>query len=237
MGKGLMGRVGMTAAMLALLMAGYGCAGGAGRGPGGAGPVGPDAGPGLSGTQAGVTGAGRTGGPPATGGRTEVGQQISDLIAAIDGLDAIAPGRTTVGNDERAGPVGVSTLVLDNQAFVAIDAATLAGSGKVGDLTGGTMGGLPGAVSGIPWGPDLRVGPSTAPGASASSSEVQQMIRSYVTVVFPQIGDVFITTDPATVHRIARLSAHMQAGSPTPEQMAEARSIADGMRSAREGGQ
>lgn len=220
--------------VLALLVALSGCA----RGDRGQTPPGGAAGPEAGGTQAGLTGAGLTGGGPqgGPGAREDLGQQISDLIAAIDGIEALSVGGSIEGEAGPGGPVGVSTLVLGDEAFVAIDPASLGGGGKSGDLTGGTMGGIPGV--------DTGVGRPATPGAIPPSgglvpwgtaprtAEFDQMIRSYVTVVFPQIRDVHVTTDRDLVHRITRLARAQQAGGLTAADMAEARAIADSLRGA-----
>lgn len=202
--------VGVSAVSLALLVGTYGCAGGARDGanrggdtarPGGgaaagqgAGGVGANqAGAGAGGMQAGLT----PGGGANQAAQVDLGQQISDAVARIDGLGTMGAGTAGVaGADGAAGGqaggaaqrnIGVSTLVVTNVALVGIDAATLGG----GDTAG-----------------------------------MQERVRSQVTAAYPQIADVLVTTDPELVYRIARMAASVQRGTSMAGQMAEVAAIA-----------
>lgn len=52
-------------------------------------------------------------------------------------------------------------------------------------------------------------------------------MRSSVTSAFPQIADVFVTTDPAMVRRIAQIHGSMLAGTSVAGQIPEVMAIAN----------
>ncbi len=182
-------------------------------------------------TRAGLTGPAGTG---RQGEARDLGQQISDLVAAIDGVEAVGAGVPVSGGAGIGGPAGISTVVLGDEAFVGIDATTLVFSGKTGDMTGGVHGGLPAVGVPITGDPATRGaegttapaagGPPGAPSATGETAEFRQMIRSFVTVAFPQIREVYVTTDPVLVARIARVAGREEA------RAVEARAIADELR-------
>lgn len=208
----------------------------------GAGPVGGTTGAGHTGagiTGAGITGAGVTGagvgGAPAGGpagtarASRDLGQEISDFVAGLEvvgggvdgrGITGAAAGAAVRAGDARAGlpggagaaggagtaggragmapgrrAVGVSTLVLGNTAFVAID-------------------------------------PTTSPGLAALDARTDGLdtqIRNAVRRAFPQIGDVYVTTHPSLVRRIARITGDIQTGSSTTRYLSEMFAIAHAM--------
>jgi hypothetical protein len=91
--------------------------------------------------------------------------------------------------------IGVSTLVIGNSAFVAIDPFTSRGLASL----------------------------------DARANGLDTQVRNAVRRAFPQIGDVYVTTDPRTVSRIARITRDMQAGTSTAPYLAEMFAIAHGM--------
>ena len=189
-------------------------------------------GDGLGETRAGIAGQVGTTSP---GPAKDLGQQVSDLVAAIDGIEAVGAGMPIGGGAGVGGPVGVSTLIQGDEAFVGIDATTLAFSGKTGDLSGGSHGGIP--AVGVPittepvaWGAQGTTigtgggGPAGAPSTTGETPEFRDMLRSHITVAFPQIREVYVTTDPVLVARIARTAGREEARAD------DARAIADQLR-------
>lgn len=171
--------------------------------------------------------------------QVDLGRQISDVVAQIDGLGAtdiagaagspatgthIGTAGVAGGAGDRAGgaagqaggalpgSVGVSTLVVTNVAFVGIDTNTLArGAGNERGSAGGAGGTAPGIVG--------------APGGAGDPTGVADRVRAEVMASFPQIADVFVTTDPDLVSRIARVAGNVQSGVSMAGQMAEVAAI------------
>lgn len=196
---------------------GPGMTGGAPRGttPG---PTGGTTGGTVGSSLAGITGAGAGAGVGAgltnTAAPLDLGQQISTYVAGIEGVGrsgaAGAPSsEPRVSAQPSARSVGVSTIVLGNVAFVGLDLRTLPGGGTTsGAWSGGTTTGT-------------KVGTT-----AGTSGDWDALIRSRVIERFPQIADVFVTTDPGTVHRIARVGAHIRAGASAAPHLGEMHAIA-----------
>ncbi|HYF90783.1 MAG TPA: hypothetical protein VD969_00915 [Symbiobacteriaceae bacterium] len=186
-------------------------------------------------TRGGVTGDGTTGaGTPGAGGRiggiggggggammgaagttaaggADLGQQISYYVAGLDGIGGnaagaagttgltgagAAPGTTAAGRS-----VGVSTLIVGNVAYIGIDPATMAG-GNTGAGAGRVTYG-PGTVQG---GGGGMWTPGTV-GTAGAGGGFHAFLRDRVRTRFPQVSEVFVTTEPVTVWRIARATA------------------------------
>ncbi|HYF76493.1 MAG TPA: hypothetical protein VD973_05150 [Symbiobacteriaceae bacterium] len=175
--------------------------GGGGTGVGNAGPAGA-----AGGAQAGATGRAPGNPPP------DMGRLISNYVAGLDVINGgtnvrsgpIAGGLGGGGGGEGAGAagrdmttdmtgadtsrigrgVGVSTMVVGNRAFIGIDPTTIG----VGRTTGGA---------------DISTtGDARGPAGAGLEGYLRDRIRSR----FPQVSEVYVTTDPALVSRIARIS-------------------------------
>lgn len=183
----------------------------------------------LGGGGGGTTGVGGTAGPTTfgatgtTAARLDLGRQISFYVAGLDGIGgagtgtpagttgtATAPGTTTTGGTAAGGtvtgpagtvttlrPVGVSTLIVGNVAYIGIDAST---------LPAGTLGGTFGGGGGTFGAGRAVYGPGT-PGTAVSTAGFYGFLRDRIRTRFPEVSDVFVTTEPVTVYRIARATA------------------------------
>ena len=177
-----------------------GTTGPARTGGGGGGTV---AGPGGSPSGIGMTHtAGAVGSPAGAGSAT--GAATPGAIGAGGG-GAATGGGVGVGTPAgggltgRASTVGVSTIIVGNVAFIGIDPSSMAIAG------GGTLGG-------------------TAAGAgtiASTTGDLSTYIRSLVITQFPQLADVFVTTDKAQVSRIARIHGDMLSGMPATRMISE----------------
>jgi hypothetical protein len=180
--------------------------GGVGAGVGHAGPVGQAGAVGGGGAQAGATSRAPGNPPP------DMGRLISNYVAGLDvinggtnvrsgplagglgggggGAGAGAAGKDmatdmTGAETSRIGRgVGVSTMVVGNRAFIGIDPTTIG----VGRTTGSA---------------DISTtGDARGPAGAGLEGYLRDRIRSR----FPQVSEVYVTTDPALVSRIARIS-------------------------------
>lgn len=211
---------------------------------------------------------------------TDLGRQISAAVASMDGIGgtnrAGFMGMGTTGvNGAGARSVGVSTLVLDDIAFVGISQSTgqattgstaagtagtragltrnrtglggnwngIGGIGMTPGIEDGTVGlrragvtgagtgttgaagtgtaGTPGTTAGTTRTPGTTAGstPGTTVGtgtagttvggtqrAATNGSALFDQVRARVKAMFPQVEEVYVTTDPDLVHRIARVT-------------------------------
>jgi len=223
-----------AALLLTVVVAVTGCTGtpqrrggpGTTRTPGGTTGTNPggSSGPGTSGTGAGgptpaspsgtSSSTGTTpGGTPGTSAtarttHSDLGAQISAVVAGAD--PRVSPGAAASAVPLGNRP-GVSTLVVGNLAYVGIDLSsaptTLGGSAAHGP---GSTAYRPGTTPGTYTGPGpggTTVGPN--PQSGAGSADV---IRTRVRSAFPEIADVFVTTDPNLVARLARITGDIQSG-------------------------
>lgn len=166
------------------------------------------------GAGAGTAGAaqpGPTGRAPGTP-PTDMGRLISNYVAGLDVINGgtnvrsgpLAGGHGGGGGGSGAGAagrdmsadmtgaetsrigrgVGVSTMVVGNRAFIGIDPTTIG----VGRTTGGT---------------DISTtGDARGPAGAGLEGYLRGRIRSR----FPQVTEVYVTTNPALVSRIARIT-------------------------------
>lgn len=158
-------------------------------------------------------------------------------------------------------PVGVSTLIVDDIAFIGIDATATGAPGAGGVTPGGTMGMTTGgaAAGGGPVGTGMSMasnrmstgtGDTTGTrtgtdGVTAGSSTgltgagttaggytvtgatgMQDTVRAQVRDAFPQITEVFVTTDPVQVYRIARVTGAADTATTLSGRISEIMSIA-----------
>lgn len=170
--------------------------------------------------------------------RRDLGQQISDTVARALGGRFIGMG-TTWGRTAGAKPIGVSTLVIGDMAFVGLDTTTLpagwtrAGQAGVtgtaaGTAAGGTAGMQRRTAGGTPVGTD-RNGTGAGGTVTATRTTLEDRIRTQVRAAFPQVTEVYVTTDPALVTRIARAARSIQTGRATTTQLDEILAIAKAM--------
>lgn len=142
--------------------------------------------------------------PPAAATRADPAGEISRFVA---GLDGVGPGYAAAGATPARRSVGVSTLLMGDVALVGLDAGTPAArGGSAPDPVPGSadLGGMPGPA-GLP---------------------LEDYIHGRVLTAFPNVKDVFVTTDPALVGRIARVSGRLQAGEPAEAHQKEIDAIA-----------
>lgn len=183
-------------------------------------PTGAAVGGGAPGNVATPNAAGRT--AIGTGAaRADWGQQISDSVARLVGgrtagtgymglgrtnggagtTDGDAAGRrTATGVAGTVQPVGVSTLTIGNLAFVGLDLSTVP--------NGGATTGAANQTGGV---------------------ALESRIRSYILGAYPQVDEVYVTTDPALVRRIAQVTGEVQNGASTAARLSEIFSIANAL--------
>ncbi|HYG58261.1 MAG TPA: hypothetical protein VD902_09405 [Symbiobacteriaceae bacterium] len=214
-----------------------GAAGGAGTTAGGGGGAGNTTGAGsaggggAAGGMGGAAGGGMAAGA-AQGAGTDLGQQISHFVARMGGVGGGGGGGLTTGRmglggtagrgaggggAAAAGNVGVSTLVIENLAFVGLDMSTVTGGGGAG--AGGSPGGAMGGATGA----------GGATGGTTTGPGLEDRIRNEVRAAFPQVDEVYVTTSPGMVYRIARITGDVQAGVSTAPRLSEIFSIATAM--------
>lgn len=147
-------------------------------------------------------------------------RRVSDLVASSLGVRT-GPGITTAGATGAAGPaapapsprrpVGVSTILAGDVALIGFDpggpTATAPSVGPAPGPGSADAGGLPGPA-GLP---------------------MEDYLRARVLTAFPELKEAYVTTDPALVGRIARLSAKLQTGDPAGTHQAEIDAIARAM--------
>lgn len=212
---------------------------------------------GITGSALGAGGGGMAG--AAVGTTRDLGQQISDVVARMAGgggrvgttgvgtAAGTAPGTAAGGGGVAHPGVGVSTLVIDRLAFVGIDASTLGAAPAPAGTTGAAPAGTTGATTGVTPGRTTVVTPGrttgTAPGRTTGAAAggttgitpggaagtLEDRVRSQVKASFPQVDHVFVSTDPATVHRLARVTGGTHAGAAPGSLITEMFSIATHM--------
>lgn len=170
--------------------------------------------------------------PPTTPGETvrDVAASISSAIAGM-GL----PGVRTV-----------HTVTLSNVALVGLEMTTNAGpsgtpsTGAAGPgTTGGGTTGRTGAGATTPTAPATPGTPGTAPGGTATGTapgtspagtapgaaaggpmtDQQRAVADRVRTMFPQVVDVYVTSDPARVAELARIADDVRRGVPITNHM------------------
>lgn len=214
----------VAATVLAVIVGGslFGCAAPYRNGrtgevpPGGGGAPGAGA-PGVGAPGVGAPGAGAPGvGANLFGGQTQsdLGQLVASYVAGNDGFRRSGVG---VGAARDAASVAASALIVGNVAYVGIDPATVPpGAGTAGG-TAATPGAPPVGVDRAAAGPGgtpgvITPGTNGAPGGAVGSVGLEEHVRTMVRAGFPQIAEVFVTTDPGLVSRIARVTGEIQQG-------------------------
>lgn len=196
----------------------------------------------LTATAAGCTGnmAGRVG---AGGGgtalermRMDLGMQVSSFVAGLSVMNGgtagtTGPARTGAGGGGVAGPGGSPAGI--GMTHTAGAAGSPAGAGSAtGAATPGAGGGggrgttvgvstiIVGNVAFIGIDPATMVitGGGTV---TDTTGDLSTYIRSRVITQFPQLADVFVTTDKAQVSRIARIHGDMLSGMPATRMLPE----------------
>lgn len=227
---------------------------------------------GTTGMPGGTTGARLGATPMATHDQRDLGAQISASVAGMDGWatgmagtmagGARAPMAGRPGGVGTTTPMGVSTLVIGNMAFVGIHMpAGATGTTGAAGMPGTTVtdGAAPGAVGPATRGmvpptvTDGRVrapGTHTAPGQGTThttpgvgapgagtthttpgitGANLHDQVRNHVRSTHPQITDVFVTTDPTMVSRLAQIGAEIEGHQSTVSRMPEIFAIAQEM--------
>jgi len=229
-----------TVALSVVILGGtYGCAGlpnaggpgaggqqqGASGGAEGGGTVGQaeGSGGGILGGIGGIVGsAARDGVGMAGRGQTDMGQQISQVVGqALSG--AGTGGFLGMGADDpdagaggpAAGGVGVSTLVIGNIALVGVDLNTAGAETGIG-APGGAGGGM-------------------GAGMADGMSDVKGTVKNQVRATFPQVADVFVTTDPELVYQISVIAGDIQQGVSVLEKLEEVFLVARRMAPTKQG--
>lgn len=156
-----------------------------------------------------ITGCGAAQRPKGAAPAPDLGAEISTLVAQLHPVGGSRGGQIDRANGMDVGPseggatMGISTLMVGNLAYVGIDMnSTAFGAGRFGPTHAG--------------GPD----------GGGVNAGMEPTVRSQVRSVFPQVADVFITTEPDLVYRIARVAGEMQAGGSVSGRVEEIYAIA-----------
>jgi len=142
-----------------------------------------------------VTGCGAEQRRPPAPQASDLGTEISAFVAQLHPVGGPRGGQIDRAYGMDVGPagggpvMGISTVLVGNVAYIGIDTTTTAFAG-----------GGPGPTH------------AGGPGGGGVNSGMEPTVRSQVRSLFPQIADVYVTTDPELVFRIARLGGDIRAG-------------------------
>jgi len=145
-------------------------------------------------------------------------------------------GGAMLGGTTAARPgMRVSTLVMGDIAYIGIDPTTVQEAQQNGAQAGTN------ATPGTSANPGTNANTGTTPGAGTNASagtapagtSLAEQVRTRVKAMFPQLAEVYVTTDPTLVYRIARVTGDQPELSPQ-EKVSEMTAIAREMTPAAE---